>query len=162
MNLYNVCEQLKNLVQYDDERYLDAETGELFTAEDIDALEMTKDEKIKNIIWLVKNLEADAEALRQEKAKFEARRKGAENLADRLREYLKTSLRGQKWKSGINSVSFRKGSDVKLKGDIEQVPREFLKYDPPTLRKAEIKKAFKNGEDVKGCYLVDTLIVTLK
>lgn len=80
MNLFEIENEIMNC--------WDQETGEIFDSKKMDQLEMARDTKIENIALYIKNLTADAEALKAEKQSFAERQKAAENKAEALKRYL--------------------------------------------------------------------------
>ena len=80
MNLYEIDNAILECV--------DMETGEIVDTEKLAALQMERDQKIENIGCWIKNLNADAKALKEEKDNLAARQKAVENKAASLKEYL--------------------------------------------------------------------------
>ena len=62
MNLYDIDNAILSCV--------DMETGEIIDAEKLDELKMEKERKIRNIACWVKELNAEAEALKKQKDAF--------------------------------------------------------------------------------------------
>ena len=79
MKLYEIVEELRNF-QFE----IDEETGEILNADELDKLELARDEKIENICLMIKNLKADATAYKAEKDSFAEKEKRAKNEADRM------------------------------------------------------------------------------
>ena len=154
--LYEINEQLKNF-----EFEIDDETGEILNENDLDELELSKNEKIENICMLIKNLRADAEALKAEKESFAQREKAAKNQAERLADYLQRMLCGEPFKSVKAAITYRKTEVVECE-DISLVPADFLRYKTPELNKIELKKALKNGIEVRGCHLKEKINMQVK
>ena len=75
-NLYELTAQIENF-----ELEVDEETGEITNLDELDALQMERDEKIENIALWVKNLTADAAAIKAEAQNLTKRQKAAENKA---------------------------------------------------------------------------------
>ena len=100
MNLYDIEKEIMECI--------DEETGEIIDIEKLDALTMERDTKIENICLWIKNLKADAVALKAEKDHFAARQKAAENKAESLTKYISNFLNGDKYKSARVTVSYRK------------------------------------------------------
>lgn len=69
MNLYEIDREILACIDY--------ETGEILDSQRLEMLEMEKEKKIENIGLWIKNLEAEAEALKKEKDAFAAREKSA-------------------------------------------------------------------------------------
>lgn len=64
---------------------IDEETGEILDAKRLDALQMEREKKLENVACWVKNLLADADAIKAERRQLEEREKAARNKAERLK-----------------------------------------------------------------------------
>ena len=65
---------------------IDQETGEIIDIDRLNALEMERDKKISNVACWIKDLKAEAEAIKAEKQTLDKRQKAAENKAESLKE----------------------------------------------------------------------------
>lgn len=142
---------------------IDLETGEILDeemAERFEQLSLDRDDKIENICCFIKNLRAEAEALKAEKMAFAARQKSAENKAESLTKYLSSILNGEKFDSVKAKVSWRKSEAVQI-DDISALPAEYVSYTPAA-DKAEIKKALKAGKEIAGATLVTNQNMVIK
>lgn len=139
----------------------DEETGEIFDVEKMDKLVMMQEQKIENIACYIKNLDAEAEALKKEKLVFAERQRVAENKREALKKYLSGFLAGGAFKSTKASVSFRKSESVKIL-NMKEIPEQYLKLAEPTVDKVALKKAIKSGEDISGAELVVTQNIQIK
>lgn len=155
MKLYEIVAELRDF-QFE----IDEETGEILNADELDKLELARDEKIENICLMIKNLKADATAYKAEKDSFAEKEKRAKNEADRLADYLQRMLDGETFKSTRASVTYRKSEAVEC--DMELVPDDYLRYKEPEPDKAKIKKAIKSGIEVDGCCLVENISMQIK
>lgn len=153
MNLYEIDNAILDCV--------DMETGEIVDLDKLESLQMKRDQKIENIGCWIKNLLADAKALKEEKDKFAKRQKAAECKAASLKEYLSRYLNGEKFESTEVSISFRK-SDSVVVAENAIVPEEFLKYADPTPDKAGLKAALKAGKEFPGISLVPSQSIQIK
>lgn len=153
MTLYEINEQILSCI--------DEETGEVLDADKLNALQIEKDEKIENVALWIKDLKAEAEAMKTEKKSFEERQKACENKAESLKKWLADALNGEKFKTNKVLISFRKTKSVQV-SDIWQVPEEYIKYGEPTPDKNAIKKAIEAGEDIHGAFLVENTSMTVK
>lgn len=150
-NLYEINQDLINIIE--NECYIDEETGEYFEGEELykmlDDICLKLDTKIENIACYIKNLESDAEALKQEKQNLEKRQKVCENKANRLSEYLSNFLQYNKipkFETPKCKVSFRKSSKVKIL-DENLIPKEYVKEEIKTkVDKTNLKKYLQNNE----------------
>ena len=153
MNLYEIENEILNCV--------DMETGEIVDIEKLESLQMERDQKIENIGCWIKNLLADAKALKEEKDALAARQKIAENKAASLKKYLSRYLNGEKFKSAKLSISYRKSDSVNIAEDAT-VPEEYLKYSDPAPDKVGLKAALKSGKEYPGITLVSTQSIQIK
>lgn len=151
--LYQIDQAIVDLV--------DNETGEIIDIEMFDSLQMERDEKIESIALYIKDLKAEAEALKAEKLAFAERQKVAENKVESLKNYLAYALKGQAFKSTKAVVSFRKTQQVDIP-DIYALDENFLKYAEPTADKTAIKEAIKQGKTVAGATLVENTSIIIK
>ena len=153
MTLYEIDQQLLDCI--------DLETGEIIDAEKLNALMMERDEKIEKVALWIKELKAEAEALKAEKQSFADRQRAAENKIESLKKWLADALNGEKFKTTKVAVSFRKTKSVDVP-DIFVLDENYVKYAEPTADKAAIKKAIEAGETVKGAQLVENVSVSIK
>lgn len=139
---------------------IDTETGEVTDEEAFDALRMERDKKVENIGLLLKNTVAEAKAIKEEEASLAARRKAAENKAERLKHLLDYALNGDKFSSPRLKVSYRKSSTVELAEGFtdwaEVHADDLLTYLEPKPNKAAIKEAIKDGRIPDGLATIET------
>lgn len=168
MNLYEIDNQIEKLI---DQLFssVDEETGEINAdiKAELDAMQETRDEKLKNIAFYIKNLEADALALKTEAAKLTARQKSAENHAKRLRDYLIANLTEADEKKftsedAIISFAIRESTAVNIT-DIDKLPKKYLvksvEFKPDKKAIGEMLKAKKK---VAGAELVINRSINFK
>ena len=77
--LYEINQDILNCVTVEDGTTINTETGEVIDAERLDALHMEFNDKVRNIACFIKNLKAEAKAVKEEKEKLYARQKAAED-----------------------------------------------------------------------------------
>lgn len=140
---------------------VDSETGEIINEEMLDALNMARNEKVENICLWIKNLKAEAEALKAEKDAFAQRQKSTENKMESLKRYISTYLGGVPFKSTRVAVSFRRTESVEIK-EGTTLPDEYLRFKQPEPDKAALKTALKNGATIDGVSLVAGKSITIK
>lgn len=153
MNLYEIDNEILNCV--------DMETGEVIDMDKLSDLQMERDQKVENIGCWIKNLLADAEALKKEKENFAKRQKAAENKAASLKAFLSRYLNGEKFKTAKVAISYRSNSSVDIAEDAT-VPEEYLKYSEPTPDKIGLKAALKAGNKFPGITLVTSQNIQIK
>ena len=147
------------------EMEFDPETGEWINEDELDALNMERDEKIENILLWVKNLKADAKAIKDEEDALKARRKALESKAEHLTDYVAFGLAGEKFSTPKVAVSWRKSEAVELGPEFLPWALEkdaYLRYKDPEPDKAMLKTALKAGEQIPGAELVTRQSMTIK
>lgn len=153
MKLFEIDEALQEC--------FDAETGEILDITRFEDLQLEREQKLENIACWIKNLEADAEALKAQKMTFAERQKETENKAERLRNYLQYALQNTNFKTVNVEVKFRKTSKVEVP-DVYKLDENFLKYSEPTADKTAIKKAIQDGQAVEGATLIENISMSIK
>lgn len=138
MNLYEIDDAIMACI--------DEETGEIIDPAMLDELNMTRDDKIENIALGIKNLRAEADAIKAEKQALASRQAVAEKKAESLKNYLSGYLAGEKFKTPRVSISWRKSEAVEV-DDVYKLPEEYLRYKEPEVNKAELKTALQLGFD---------------
>ena len=152
MTLWEVDKRISDILE--NGMHIDEETGEVFLPEDLDSLNIERDEKIEGIALYVKNLKAEAEAIHAEIDRLKDREESKKKKAERLIQYLSSVLCGQKFETAKTSLSFRKSSVVQINDEL-LVPEEFMKVKTEKKPdKTAIANRIKGGEFVPGCELV--------
>lgn len=140
---------------------LDAETGEIIDPEMLNALSMEREAKLENVALWIKNLRAEAAAIKTEKDALAKREKAAAKKAEDLENWLVQALGGQAFNTAKCAVGFRKSSRVDVL-DKSIIPEAFMKakteYSPD---KNAIAAAIKAGQEVSGCVLTDYLNISI-
>lgn len=136
------------------EACIDEETGEIVDLESLEALLMERDAKIENVALWVKNLRAEADALKKEKMAFADRQKVCENKIRSLEQFLTRATGEQPFKTDRVDIRYRKSEAVVLDpgADLSKLPDDLLKVDIG-LNKTAMKQALKNGAEFDGIYL---------
>ena len=141
----------------------DEDTGEVWESEDLEALEAERNEKLEACALYIKNLEADAAAIRAEETALAERRRAKERRAESLRAYVAASMQAA-GQSSLDtarcSLRFRRSEAVEVT-DAEALPAE-MQSVKVTPNKAAIRKALKAGHEVAGARLVENQNLQLK
>lgn len=154
MTLYEIDEEILNLV--------DQETGEVIDIERLEQLEMERDKKISNVACWIKDLKAEAEAIKTEKSALAKRQTVCENKVEQLKEYLIRALNGIKYKDARCSISYRKSESVEIDDAvINKLPEEYIKVEK-SVKKTELKDAMKLGFEFEGCRLIEKNNIQIK
>lgn len=152
MNLYEINQEIMSC--------WDEETGEILDVQRFDALQLALEDKLEGIGCYIKNLEAEAAALKAEEQAFAARRKRAENKAASLKNYLSGYLQGCPFETLRVKVSFRKSESLDI-SESAVIPEEYLKYSVD-VNKADLKAAVKAGLELDGVQLVQRNNIQIK
>ena len=146
---------------------IDTETGEVIDIDKLNELQLERDTKIENVACWIKDLKAEAEAIKTEKNALAERQKAAENKAESLKKWLAYALGGQKFSTAKCAVSFRNTESVEVTEEgLEALMKEhdeLLTYKAPEPNKTAIKNAIKNdGLNVAGVQLVQNVSTIIK
>lgn len=160
MKLYEINEQLEYLLQIGDD-YVDTTTGEVLTKKIVDELNIAKEEKVEGCLLFVKNMTAEAEAIKAEIDKLTARMKTCKNKAEWCKSYVQQFLGGEKFKTAKVQVSYGKSTSVEIDIDAEGLPREFVTIEYKPDKKA-IKEAIQSGVEVEGARIVEKRTMRIK
>lgn len=153
MKLFEIDEALQEC--------FDLETGEIINVEKFEELQLEREQKLENIACWIKNLDADAEALKTQKMAFAERQKATEAKAESLRNYLQYALQNTNFKTVNVEVKFRKTQKVEI-SDFSKLNEDFLKYSEPTADKTAIKEAIQSGQVVEGAELIENMSMSIK
>lgn len=138
----------------DFEYEIDEETGEILNAEELDQLQMAREDKIEGVGLWIKNLTAEAEAVKKEKDAMADRQRRLEKKVESLKRYLEYALQGEKFSTPRISMSFRKSESVFIP-DEAQLDDRFVNVT--MVKKPDkklIKDTLKAGLEVPGAELV--------
>ena len=158
MTIYEINEGILNCI--------DPETGQITDIDKLNELELERDAKIENVACWIKELKAEAEAIKAEKLALAERQRVAENKAESLKKWLAYALQGEKFKTAKCSVSFRKTESVEVTDEglsnLMKEHDELLTYKAPEPNKKAIKDALKDGLSVEGVRLECNTSVIIK
>ena len=142
---------------------IDQETGEIIDIDRLNALEMERDKKISSVACWVKDLKAEAEAIKAEKQALDKRQKAAENKAESLKEWLSGILQGEKYKDSRCAISYRKSEKVTFADDflVDSLP-DYMKKVTVEPKKTEIKEFLKGGGEIEGVRIEENTSMTIK
>lgn len=155
MKLY----ELTNLFADFAYRLEQAETPEEIEACSIalDGIEFSFDEKVENIVKMIRNMEADAKAYKEEEARFKAKKQSVENKIKNLKDYVFDSMEylgKEKIQADLFTVSIRNNAPSVEILDESAIPEDYFIPQPAKFDKISIKNAIKSGEVVAGAELV--------
>ena len=158
MTLYEIDQNIMALIDED---------GEITDPEAFDALQITRSEKLEGIACWIKNLKADAAAIKAEEDALAERRRTIENKIKSLSEFLSNTLAGQKFSTPRVSVSYRTSKALEI-ADNDTFVAWASMFNPSLLRikrdpdKKAITDAINGGMDVPGAQIVERKSMQVK
>ena len=145
---------------------IDLETGEVIDVDRLTELQMEREKKIENVACWIKELKAEAEAIKAEKQALADRQRVAENKVESLKKWLAYALDGKKFSTARCAVSFHSSESVEVTEEgLEALMKEhdeLLTYKRPEPNKTAIKQAIKDGLSVAGVQLVQNVSAIIK
>lgn len=155
MKLYDIAEIYENLENIDDEVAVEAA---------MDGLDAALEEKLESTAKVIRNLEAEAEALEAEEKRLKARKMAVKNRIADIKGYVQENLEAMgkdKVTSGIFKWSIQANAPSVNILDESLIPDEYWKIERKPM-KTEIKKAIEAGELTEGVELVRTKSLRLR
>ena len=112
----------------------------------IESVEFDLEQKAEGYVMVIRNLEAQAKAIKDEEKRLREKRLAAENGIERLKKRLFDSMNAtgkKKLNAGVFTLSVQKNGGalpVIIDADVENMPKEMLKIDikPDTKKIAEL------------------------
>ena len=160
MTLYDIDAQIAALDgAAEDDMLIDAETGELISvSQALDALRMEREAKLENVACWVKNLSAEADAIREEENRLVKRRKAAETKAANLKAWLLAAMTREdgttdKLKTGRVMVSVKKNPPSTVVDDALLPSTYKVAKITYQANKELIKRELLAGGEVPGAHL---------
>lgn len=151
MNLYELSLSFQEVQNMD----LDPEVMK----DTLDSIEDAIENKAENIAKLIRNLESDVSAYKEEEDRLKAKRQSTENKVKWLKTYLEDNMKltgKTKFKSGMFNFSIQKNPASVNITDERIIPEEFLIQQPPKVDKTSLKEILKRGIEVPGAELKQT------
>ena len=149
---------------------VDPETGEIVDAEALSALQMERERKLEGVALWIKDLKAEADAVKTEADRLTDRKKSLDKKIDSLKEWLLSALGGEKLRTPRCNVYQTHSQRLAVENEAELIsflqtldnPEQFLRFKEPELKKDEIKKAMKADFVIPGASLEETESVVIK
>lgn len=168
MTLYELSDQMYSLLaKMEEPAPEDPEERELWEIACQDTLTMLLDdfaEKAEGYGCVLKQLQADAEALKGEERRLSSRRKAIENNIERMREAMKSAmlLTGQKKvKTELFSFGVSPRLDLVIDADVTEIPDDLVrvKAEPD---KTAIKAFLKENPDCGFAHFEPAYTLTVR
>lgn len=155
MNLYQLHEGYLNLVEVLENAGEDENLRELVT-NSLNEIEDNIKDKADNVVRFIRNLESEANAIKEEEKRLAEMRKKREKQVENLKQYLFDFTKvadGQKIKGSIFTVSIKKNPASVVVDDLEAIPEEYKRVKTVVeADKTLLKKVLKENE-VAGAHL---------
>lgn len=151
MNLYELSLSFQEVQNMD----LDPEVMK----DTLDSIEDAIENKAENIAKLIRNLESDVSAYKEEEDRLKTKRQATENKVKWLKTYLEDNMKltgKTKFKSGMFNFAIQKNPASVNITDEKIIPEEFLIQQPPKVDKTSLKEILKRGIEVPGAELKQT------
>lgn len=162
MKLYEIKGALRAAL---DRIEVDEETGEIINAADLDAVEAEAREKLESTALYVRELNAEADALKDEIERLTDRRRSLEKRSTFLKGLMLQgidALGATKLKTPMVTISVRTSKAVELDADaLGKIPESFVRVKREA-DKTAIKAAIEGGFEVPGAHLVENRSLTMR
>jgi hypothetical protein len=158
--LFEIADAIERLMA----EVIDHETGEITDEglEKLDALEMERDEKARQIAMYHLSILAEAEMVKKQADRLATRAKVLTNQAGRLKQKLVDWLPvGTKLSNDVVKIGWGKSTAVEVV-DADALPANCWKERDPLIDVAGIKRRIKLGEGIPGAKLVTRHYVNIK
>lgn len=138
---------------------VDGETGEVWDATDLEALQEERSTKMEACALWLKEQKALADAMRAEEMALSGRRRAVEARVERMRQYLAgfvSSEPHRAFETPRVRLSLRRSKRVDV-FDSDELPDRFtVEKVTQAVDKRAVMDALKAGEDVPGARIVET------
>lgn len=159
MRLYELTQNYNQLLDL-------AETlDEEMFRDTLQAIEESIQDKAENMAKLIKCLDADAKAIKEEEQRLADRRRAIENRMNGIKEYLQEQMEIagiDKVKRPTLTVSIQNNPPSVTVLDESLIPSTYMVPQPPKIDKKGILSALKNGEEIYGVEMTQSRSVRIK
>ena len=161
-SLYEIDQELLDCV--------DMETGEILDTEKLDALQMERERKLEGVALWIKDLNAEADAVKTEADKLNARKKALDNKVAQLKQWLLYALNGEKLKTARCNVYQTHSQKVVIDDEKALIDmfmtspfgEKFLRMKEPEIDKNALRDSMKQGYEYEFAHLEETESVVIK
>lgn len=171
MNLFNISQEFLVLQQLAEEIDFNEETGEIIDntetlAELFNELSNDKlEDKLNNVMYIIKELEVNQNALKDEAARLNKKAKVLENRANNLKEMIKNviiasgqeKIKTDKFSFTVKTLNEYNYDDVNL----FSLGSDFIRVKEE-LDKIKIKEYVKAGGTIEGLKISDKISLTIR
>ena len=149
---------------------VDLETGEILDTEKLDALQMERERKLEGVALWIKDMKAEAAAIKEEADKLTARKRSLDNKIDGLKTWLLMALGGEKLSTPRCKVYQTHNQRVVIDDEKALIHiflsspsgEKFLRMKDPEIDKTALKDSMKQGYEYEFAHLEETESVVIK
>lgn len=155
MTLYELTDEYRMLLELAEDPEVDPET----MSDTLEALGGEIEDKADGYAKVMKQLEADAAALKAEEKRLCARRTVCENNIKRMKEALQSAMEATgktKFKTDLFSFGIQKNPAKLVIDDEKQIPHDFMIQPDPVPDNKAIREALKEGFAFNWCHMEQT------
>ena len=160
MKLYELTQNYLNLLDLLENPDVPAEMVQAALNE----VEENFEDKAENVVKLMKSIEGDIKAFKEEETRLSTRRKSLENKVKNLKEYLEGNLKAlgkREVKGKIFTLKIQKNAPKLIIEDLDSIPKEYLETYIEA-NKNKIKDDLKNGIEIAGVKLESSESLRIK
>ena len=148
----------------------DMETGEILDPEKLTALQMERERKLEGVALWVKDLNYEAQMVKEEADKLNARKKALDNKIASIKNWLLWALDGEKLKTPRCNVYQTHNQKVVIDDEKALIDmfmsspfgEKFLRMKDPEIDKNALKDSMKQGYEYEFAHLETTESVVIK
>jgi transcriptional regulator of heat shock response len=159
LKLYELSQNYVQLLELADS--LDQETFQ----DTLSSLEEAIEDKAENVAKLIKCLDSDCKAIKEEEQRLADRRKSLENKISSIKEYLQNQMEVaglNKVKRPTITISIQANPPSVKVMDESLIPSTYMVPQPSKIDKRAILTALKEGEFIPGASIKQSMGVRIK
>jgi len=149
---------------------VDLETGEILDSDRLTALQMERERKLEGVALWVKDLNYEAQMVKEEADKLTARKKALDNKIASIKNWLLWALDGEKLKTPRCNVYQTHSQKVVIDDEKALIDmfmsspsgEKFLRMKDPEIDKNALKDSMKQGYEYEFAHLETTESVVIK
>ena len=149
---------------------VDLETGEILDSDRLTALQMERERKLEGVALWVKDLNYEAQMVKEEADKLNARKKALDNKIASIKNWLLWALDGEKLKTPRCNVYQTHSQKVVIDDEKALIDmfmsspfgEKFLRMKDPEIDKNALKDSMKQGYEYEFAHLETTESVVIK
>lgn len=152
MNLYELSGAYKEIQEL-------IEDGKEGLEDTLEALEGALEDKAIGYAKVMKNLEAQASAIKEEEKRLRERRKSIENNIKRMKESLQGAMEYnniKRIKTDLFTFNIQKNVPSLKVNENALIPAEYFEKQDPKLNRKALTDAIKNGLTIDGVELIQS------